>query len=255
MAPDRAAVPAVAQALRVIEHLAAARAPIGVSELARALGLPKSTCHAILRTLAQDGYATQLDDLRWVIGLRVWLLMAGERPLDALRHAARPALEAIVARTGWPAHLGVREGGEVLYVDKVEPQRFIRFATYPGLRARLHLTALGKALIADLPAAELRSIVDAQPLDGGTAHAIRTRARLDSELRQTRERGYAVEWEEGEAGVCCVAVPVAVGPGAVVGALGITALVAEMGGSAVETTGRLLQEQARRLARSLGTQG
>jgi DNA-binding IclR family transcriptional regulator len=238
--------------MRILEHLASADGPVRVSDLARSVAIAKSTCHAILRTLEQDGYVVHLTDLRWALGPRLRMMLGDVAPVDAIRRTARVVLETIVERSGWPAHLGVVDGGEVVYVDKVDPGRFVRFATYPGLRARLHLTALGKALAAYLPEEELQTALARFPLEGGTDRAIRSRSRLDTELAHVRERGYAIEWEEGEPGVCCLAAPVLAWNGRAVASLGITSLVGEMSGPVVDTTAELLQAQALRLARQLG---
>ena len=94
------------------------------------------TCFGILRTLERNAYVVHMSDLRWTVGLRLARLSAGMHPRDGLRELAEPVLHDVVKRCSWPAHLAVYDRGEVLYVSKVESPRFIRFATYPGLRAR-----------------------------------------------------------------------------------------------------------------------
>jgi len=226
--PDTVTVPAVEHALIVVERLVAAHGPIGVSELARGTSIPKSTCFGILQTLGRLGYATQLPDKSWTIGLRIVLLGLASGPMTELKHLAEPLLHDLAERFRTASHLAVYDRGEVVYVAKAESARMIRFDTYPGKRARLHLTALGKALAAHLPAAELEFALRTFPLGAGRDHAIKTREQLDTVLADVRERGHAVEWEEEEQGICCVAVPILLPNGDAIAALGITALTSEV---------------------------
>lgn len=247
----RYAVPAVARALRIIELLASGEHPRGLTAIARELNLPKSSCFNLLSTLHDTGYITRHEDQTWSVTLKVYLV--GSRASDnvnLLAHA-KPILEALAHETGLTAHLGVLDPGGVVYAHKVAPPGFVRFATYPGKVASLHLTALSRSVLASLAPAERERLLSGYEFAGGTERAARNLVELEQRLERTRELGYAFEQEEETSGVCCVAASVLGHDDAVIAAIGVTGLTSQITRETAPQVGEQVMQAARHLSEQL----
>jgi DNA-binding IclR family transcriptional regulator len=244
-------VVAVRRALAVLELLSDEAEPQGVSSIAKHLGIPKSSCLGLLVTLEAAGYARRDERNKWSPTLRSYYLgMNAVRNLDLL-NLARPILERIRDETSLTAHLGIFEGGVVRYALKVEPGAMVRFDTYPGKVASLHLTALARAVTAYVHPAELDALLDGYSFAGGTPRAAASAKRFRMLLREVHERGFAHEDEEETSGVSCIAAPI-FGERGVRGALGLTGLAAQIEKLGVDRLGELLKNMAASLSASLG---
>ncbi|MCW2950999.1 MAG: hypothetical protein JWQ48_169 [Conexibacter sp.] len=230
-------VPAVGRALQIVELLAQSGEPLGVSAVARELNMPKSSCFNVLSTLEACGYVKRHADQTWSLTLKVVVVGAqAGRSLDVLSFA-KPVLERLAHSTGMPAHLALPDQSGVVYAEKVDAPGFIRFETYPGKQASLHLTALARAIAAHLETDDLGRLMDRHQFEGGTERAVHSREEFVKRLQETRDRGYAYEQEEETLGVCCVAAPVFDGGRHVLGAVGVTGLSAQLGPDHVDEIG------------------
>jgi DNA-binding IclR family transcriptional regulator len=245
-------VPAVRRVLALLESLARERDPCGVSALARRLGIPKSSCFSLLQTLEEAGYVRRNERDEWSLTLRIYHVgIMAARNVDVLV-VAQPILQQLADRTGLTAHLGVLEGGQVIYALKVEAPGMVKFETYPGKPASLHLTAIGRALASALAESELDRVLDGYEFSPGANCAIRSRQAFDRELRRVRTRGFAFENEEETAGVVCVAAPVSdVGAGSAA-AVGVTALAAQLRELTLDAGSAHVMRAARTLSLELG---
>lgn len=211
-------IQSLARGLRILEMMAASTDTVGITELADELGIDKSSVSRLVQTLANYGYAKQdPQSRRYRLGPQIIWLSRNLLARMPLRDEARPFLGLLVERTGECAHLAILAQNQALYIDQVESPASLRVTTGVGTLAPLHCTALGKSLLAfnnhaeipeALPAFTLRTITDPDTL------------RLH--LEQTRRQGYAVDDEEYELGVRCVAAPVKDYRGSAVGAIGIS---------------------------------
>lgn len=217
-------VESVDRALLVLEALAAA-GPAGLSlaELASRLEVHKTTAHRALAALRFREFVVQDPSSGHYVlgGAATGLAEAffGEENLPALLH---PALVALCAQTQELVHLGVLSGAQVVYLDKVEPERAVRVWSAVGRRMPAVTTALGRALLASRGAS--REVVER------FAEAIGTEADAEAAWREislARERGWAREVEENEPGIACVGAPVLRG-GVAVAAVSVTAPVERM---------------------------
>jgi DNA-binding IclR family transcriptional regulator len=248
-------VPAAARALTLLEFLADTRSPLGVSEVARRVGIPKSSCFALLGTLEAAGYVRRNQRDEWSITLKVHHIgMQAARSVDLVL-LAQPALERLRDETGMTVHLGIPEHESVVYALKVESPGMVRFDTYPGKPASLHLTALGLVISAFAPERELAPSLDGYRFDGGTEGAISSRAQFDARLRAIREQGVVFEDGEENTGVGCVAAPVFGQRGRVVGAVGITALTAQLQAFGIERSQDAVRTVADEVSRLLDARG
>jgi DNA-binding IclR family transcriptional regulator len=142
------------------------------------------------------------------LGLRLFDL--GNRSIEQydLRERAQPHLRHLVAETEETAHLCILEGAHVIYIDKIEPARSVRMITRIGASNPVHCTSVGKAMLAFLPEERITDIIGRLRFERYTTRTISTVDALRAEIEKTRRRGYAVDDEEFEEGLRCIAVPV-----------------------------------------------
>ncbi|SDM50376.1 IclR family transcriptional regulator [Allokutzneria albata] len=194
---------AAERALRLL-RLLAGNGEIRLTELSRELGLPHSTTHRLLATLRREGFALQdAASRRYVAGPGMWELGWLLDP-HGLRLAARPHLRALAEEFGEATQLVVLQGRYVEFLDGVESERQVRHGTRLGRPLPSHLISGGKAMLARLPRAILDRLYPDEELLTMTPASVRTKSRLLEQLALARERGYATNVGETEAGVCAV---------------------------------------------------
>jgi IclR family transcriptional regulator, acetate operon repressor len=199
-------VQSVDRVVDILETLAGSPAPLGVTEVARQVGLPQASTHRLLTALTSRGYARQDADRRYAVGAAA--LRLADRAYRELGAVATPYLTEAVRRTGETANLAVLEGGTVVYVAQSPSPHTLRIFAEVGRRVPVHSTAVGKVALAGLPPGQARRVLATQPLEARTPHTLTsTVAVLDAVARAGAE-GYALDDEEQELGVRCLAVPV-----------------------------------------------
>ena len=208
------AVESVDRALRVLEELAAHGAGASLEQLAGATGLPKSSLHRTLAALRERGFVAQQQDGRYLIGPELLRVAFDFYEGFDVRVVLRPELERLRDELNETVHLGVLDGGDVVYLDKLESRHSISLTSKVGGRNPAHCTAVGKALLAwTYPSApEIREwVARFGPLEARTNHTITSTDKLAREMARIRSDGYARDMEESEVGVRCVAAPVLLG--------------------------------------------
>ncbi|MFF5494078.1 IclR family transcriptional regulator [Streptomyces aquilus] len=214
--------------LAVLKHLARYPEGVGLEELTRVIGSPKPTVHRALGALRRAGLADQDARGRYLLGdefLRMAFAHHEARP-DHVR--LRPLLQTLAARFGETAHYAVLDGREVVYRAKVDPPTgAVRLTSTVGGRNPAHATGVGKVLLAhELDTLDaVRQWIGGTPLERRTPHTLCTAEELHRALETTRQRGYAVDDQENETGVNCLALPVhATSPTSPSGAVSVSAL-------------------------------
>lgn len=202
-------VQSLERAFDLLEVLADAGGVLGLSDLAARSGLPMPTIHRLVQTLVRLGYLRQDASRRYTLGPR--LIRLGETAGRLLGSWARPYLAELMESTGETANLAVLESGEVVYVGQVPSRHSMRMFTEVGRRVQPHCTAVGKALLAQLPEDQAARALGSGPLTAHTSYTITEPDELMRQFAAIRERGYAVDDQEQELGVRCIAVVV---PGA-----------------------------------------
>jgi DNA-binding IclR family transcriptional regulator len=199
----------VERALDILQYLARHGGEHGVRSLATALDLSPSTAFRLLETLRQGGFVRQNQTTdKYAIGVQaVQLGIAALGALD-LTTVAPELLRALANETGESAFLAVRDETEVVYLMKQEGKHSIRTTARLGSRRPLHCTALGKAYLATMKPGEVEALLSGVGLPALTVHTITDLAALQAELDWVRARGYAVDREEVEEGLACVAAPI-----------------------------------------------
>lgn len=193
------------RALAILQTLSAEVPDLSLGEISTKLGLHKSTVHRLIMVLERHKLVERnSDNGRYRLGLKLFELGTKAVSKLDLRGRARPVLERLVLETSETVHLCILDDTDVVYLDKVEPTRSVRMASSVGRRNPAYCTAVGKAILAWLPEAQVESIVRKHGLKAMTANTITSFLELKTELAAIRERGYAVDNEEIEEGVRCV---------------------------------------------------
>jgi DNA-binding IclR family transcriptional regulator len=200
-------VKSAARTVEILEFLAARKnKPVRLRELSEALGVPRSSLHALLRTLAKHGWV-RADSTGTLYGIGIRALLAGTTYLDTDPYlpVVTPMLDELRERLDETFHFGRLDGTDVVYLATRESSQYLRPYSRVGRRLPAYSTSLGKALLADLPDREVAAHLP-KTLDPLTPHTITTKKKLVAELDETRRRGHAIDNEENTLGLRCFAV-------------------------------------------------
>ncbi|GLY06804.1 MULTISPECIES: IclR family transcriptional regulator [Actinoplanes] len=191
---------------------------LSLSDLARRANIPLATAHRLVGELHRWGALARSADGSYVIGRRIWQLGLLAPEQTGLRQAASPFMHDLYGATLATVHLAVRDGLQVLYVERLAGHVSVPVVSRVGSRLPMHATGVGKVLLAHAPDDVLAAAL--QNLTRVTAYTVTQPARLLDQLRRVRAEGYATTGEEMSLGACSVAVPVRAGAD-VVASLGI----------------------------------
>ncbi|MFD1148430.1 IclR family transcriptional regulator [Saccharothrix hoggarensis] len=201
-------VPALRRGLAVLRLLASRPGPLSAAAVARELSLPRSTTYHLLAELAAAGFATHFpEERRYGLGVAAFELGSAYLRHDPLERLARPLLRRLVDSVGRTAHLGVLHGAESLYLVREQPRHPTTIVSDVGVRLPAQLTASGRAVLARLPAAQVRALFPG-PFVDRTGRGPRNLPALRRLLAEERRRGWAVEDGYVTAGFASVAAPV-----------------------------------------------
>ncbi|HLJ90211.1 MAG TPA: IclR family transcriptional regulator [Candidatus Angelobacter sp.] len=241
------------RALAILDVLSADGPDLSLGEISEKLGLHKSTAHRLIMVLERHKLIERNSvNGRYRLGLKLFEL--GTRAVSRLdlRERARPVLERLVLETSETVHLCILDDTEVVYLDKVEPTRSVRMASSVGRRNPAHCTAVGKAMLAYLPEAQVEAIVRKLGFKAMTANTITNFHDLKVELAAIRERGYAVDNEEIEEGVRCVSCVVRDFSGGPVAAVSVSGPSFRLTMEKTKTLSRPVMTAANTLSMELG---
>ncbi len=214
----------LSRGLAVLEALASAdELGLGPSAVGEKVGLDKATVTRLLRTLVETGYVAQ-DEIsrRYRLTGKILRLAHGVTAQLDLQRVARPHLKRLREDVGETVHLGVREGLEVFYVDKLVSDNSIQLVSEVGQTMPLHTTSLGKAIVATLSEADREALYRQMDFAPRTARTIRSVEQFRDEIARTQARGYAIDDRENEDFGACVAVAIVGADGRAVAALSVS---------------------------------
>ena len=239
-------VQSVERAFGLLELLVADDgAPQGLTQLASASGLPLPTVHRLMSTLTASGYVRR-EKSRYSLGPR--LVRLGEAASRSFGVWARPSLRKLVELTGETANLAMLDGDSVVYVAQAPSPHSMRMFTEPGRRVLPHCTGVGKALLAELSPEAARAVLIRAGMPAQTDHTITDPDTMLAELAKIREQGYALDDNEQEIGVRCVATAVPGAPGHV--AISVSGPQARIGESVIAKMVPILKSVAADLGRA-----
>ncbi len=241
----------------ILDMLAQSVQGISIRELSSAIGLPKGTTHRLLSSLSYFGYVRQDPKTRnYFLGLK--FVELGQTLLGQLdlRKEAEPFLRDLAERTNETIHLVILDRNEIVYIDKVETDRNpsgLKMASRIGLRNPAHSSAVGKMILANFSEEELRSFFKEKTLVRRTENTITDPILLREHLKTVRKQGYAIDDEENEKGIRCVASPIYNEIGKTVAAISITAPAFRVTKKVIQDTlKREVTETALRISERLG---
>lgn len=251
-------VPAVTRALDIMELFLDGDGTLSAPDIVRELGLPRTTVHELVTTLAARSYLVAVPEQpgRYRLGLRTYQL--GSRyaeQLDLAAEGQRVARE--VAETcDETVHVAILEDIDVIYIAKVDSTHAVRMVSATGRRLPAHCTSVGKMLLASLDEEELETrLEECEELIALTPDSITGLDALRAELDTVRAMGIAVEHREANPDVSCVAAPVRDGSGAVVAALSISVPMVRWSEDRERELTELAAKGAADLSLSLGHRG
>ena len=240
------------RAMEVFEFLSEAQGK-SLSVLASDLGQSPATVYRILVTLEGRGLVEfdQVDQV-WHIGPRAFIIGSRFLRRTSLVERARPVLRALMEETGETANLGVEQNGHVLFVSQVETHENIRAFFPPGTLSRLHASGIGKALLAEMDERRLDRFLTDAPLEKFTEFTLTDRDAVIENLTASRQRGYAIDGEERNLGMRCIAAPVFDIHGEAVAGVSVSGPTSRIGADQIPALSKAVVAAAKDLSASIG---
>jgi IclR family acetate operon transcriptional repressor len=245
-------VESVRKALLVLEAVGQLQ-PVGVGELSRAVELPKSSVQRALSTLHAAGWIrpTSTGTTRWEITSKAVQLGQSFASVKGVRELAIPVMEGVRSRIDETVHLMVPDGSAMVLIERLLTQRPVRVEIQLGRSMPMHMTANGKAYLANLEPEEIDSYISSG-LSRSTDATVTTPESLRAELDEVRDRGYAVNRGEWRSDVRAVASPIFDQSGKPVASISISTPASRMPASAETRFGQTIRDAASQVSRELG---
>lgn len=237
------------KALSILDLFNAPDSKLSTTEIAKKFDTNPSSLYPILHTLEKHGYLKRDGNKLYSLGLT--FAKKGRLVLEELNltEEARSELERLRDEANKTVHLGYLNANQVVYIDKVESKGVIRMYSSPGKTAPIHATALGKVMLAFLPEEQIEETLGQLDLEPSTDKTITSPDKLRQELKIINERGYAVDDEEFEKGIRCVAAPIYQHNGKVDAAISVTGLAAQIN---IEKLATVVKKYGGRISSKLG---
>jgi IclR family KDG regulon transcriptional repressor len=218
----------VASALRLLKAFSEEEIEIGISDLSKRLGVAKSTVHRLAVTLVSEGMLEQNPDSgKYRLGIGLFRLGSLVRRRMNVSNEARPLLRELREKVNETVHLAVLDGSEIMYVYNLESTQAIRMRSDVGVRKPAYCTAEGQAILAFQPPEIVERVIQ-DGLVARTPQTITDGPTLKKVLESIRQRGCAIEDEESELGMRCIAAPIRNDLGDVVAAMGLAGPVSRL---------------------------
>ncbi|CAM3656481.1 IclR family transcriptional regulator [Cytobacillus oceanisediminis] len=246
-------VKSVSRALDIITLVSMKKGGLGVTEIAKQIDINKSSVYRILSTLVQYGYIEQDGETgKYKLGYK--FLEVSSKLLESidLRAEARPFLQELENETNEVIHLVVYDQGEVVYIEKLEGNETLRMHSKVGKRAPMHCTSVGKAILAHLPSSVVLDILERKGMPVHTDKTITDKEEFLKELSQVRQKGYALDLEENEYGITCIAVPIFDHLGKVIAAVSISGPTMRMTEDRMNTLKSVMVKTGKAISARLG---
>lgn len=252
---DRNFINSLARGFALLEVFTPDKPSLGLTEIAKKIGLSKTTVFRITHTLNELGYLKfNFENQKYYPGPKILGMGFATLVGMKIREIARPYMEELSKDTGENVNLGVLDGHEVIYIEQIKSKQILDVKLYVGSRIPIFNTAIGRAIMAYLSLPQLNEILDklsqipeAQPFLG-----LRYKKILRT-LEKVRSKGYAINNEEWEPGIRAIGTPILNRRGALEGGINLSVLSAKISLNELENRyAPLLVETARRISSSLG---
>ncbi|WP_088105891.1 IclR family transcriptional regulator [Halalkalibacter urbisdiaboli] len=246
-------IQAVERALKILDLFDEFETELKITDISERMALHKSTVHSLLKTLQKHRYIEQNpENGKYRLGLK--LFERGNFVIQSmdLRTIAKDYLQKLSKVSGKTVHLVVLDGKEGIYIDKVESASATILYSRIGRRIPIHSSGVGKALVAFRSDEEIEQILNHYQFNQHTPNTITDKKRFLEEIEEIRKRGYAVDNEENEPGVFCVAYPVRNHNGDIVAAISMSTTVNRAKEEGVEETVKMLIDTCHEISYKLG---
>jgi DNA-binding IclR family transcriptional regulator len=250
--PGAAPVGVISKVLRILEALQGSSAGLGLKAICDLTGIHKSTAHRFLKHLEREGYLVRTEAGAYLIGPRLSQMSTHGSQGATLQAVARPILWELWKSTQETVNLAVLDQGTVLYVDVIESPHEFRLSSRVGTRRSLHVTALGKALAAFLPAELRASVLSTIKFQPSTPKTIMNLVQFRQELEKIRRQGYAVDDEEAVQGARCVSAPILNADREPIAAVSVSGPVTRVSPNQVAALAGAVSSAARAISAAMG---
>ncbi|WP_423801232.1 IclR family transcriptional regulator [Neobacillus sp. SAB-20_R2A] len=249
-------IQSIERAADVLEIFLTTNSELSVKEISEKVNLSKSTVHGIIKTLEHRGYLQQNpDDLKYRLGIKLFELgnFVGKH-LD-IRSIARPIIKDLVNELNETVHLVLLNRNEIIYIEKEDGPRTLTMYSHIGKRAPVHCTGVGKAILAYLSDQEVDRLLSIQNLQPFTEFTITDKQAIKNHLQSVRECGYAVDDEEIELGLKCIAAPIFNHQGNVIASISCAAPKIRLDEERLPKVIAGIQKAASEISKALGYKG
>lgn len=244
----------VGSALRLLKTFTAEEPELGITDLAKRLGVAKSTAHRLASTLVAEGFLEQNDaDGRYRLGLLLFSIGTLVRRRMDVSEQAVPHLQALCESSGETVHLAVLHDTEIVFLRNIESKQAIRPRSYLGVRKPAFCTSEGRALLAFGPPLHVTAVMRGE-LAPRTPKTLTDKAAITKLLQKIRNQGYAVDDEESEIGMRGVAAPVFDANGVAVASVGVVGPVQRFTAPRQRALAALVVATAQAVSKHLGHQ-
>ncbi|MEO0542309.1 MAG: IclR family transcriptional regulator [Pseudomonadota bacterium] len=220
---ESASTGTLGKAVAVLDAIARAGHPVRFRDLREQIGQPPGTLHRNLSNLMKEGLVRANPDNSYALGYRLLTFASVAWASNRFREIAEPHLRELHRQTDETVHLGVLEGLEVIYLDKVESRQAVRMHSQIGKASPAYCTGVGKAALSMLAGDDLRMRVNSIDFHAFTPKTIITAHELEAEIGLIAGRGFAFDDEEHETGIHCAAAPIHSPDKSFVGGISVTA--------------------------------
>ena len=255
--PGSAPAPMVERAFRVLDALGSADENLGLSEMARMLGMSKGSMHGLLKTLEAAGVVEQSEDRRYTLGPRIYDLAQAYARRAGLRRFALPAMERLAASLGETILLGRVEQDAVRIIERVEARgehTTLRLSAEHGTRVPLLAAATGRVVLASWPVARREDYLRTHPLPRFTIHSLADAAPYLAGVLETERTGIGIDREQYLIGINAVAAPIRGAGDVLLAVLWAVGFSARFSGSALERAGEEVRAEAEIISHALGVE-
>jgi IclR family KDG regulon transcriptional repressor len=247
-------VRALDRAIDLIEVLLVATSPMSLHELSARVDLHPSTTHRLLSTLVKRNFVSQdPTSKQYFLGSKLSLPSRAQAVIENFQNVATPILRELSQMTGEAASMAIRSGNQVMYIAQATSGRLVNMFVQIGALVPMYCTGVGKAILANLPSLEVNRITEDGGLLSLTPKTIVEVSRLQGELEKIRKNGFAIDDEEREVGIRCVAAPIFSQNGKLIGAISISGPAGRITPDQDSHFAELVQLNAKKISERLGT--
>lgn len=249
-------VQSVDRALSILELLSNHSEGLRIVEISEKIDLHKSTVHRLLGTLMHKGFVEQ-DEVtnRYRISIKLYELGSKRiEDMDILR-VSKKYTKKLMMELNEVVHLVIRDGNEIVYIDKVEADNTIRMASTIGRRSPLYCTSVGKSILAFADEEEVKHVWKNSNIVKWTENTITNYEKFEKELEKVRQQGYAEDNEENELGIRCIGAPVFNNKGEVEGAISISVPILRVTEDKLQESYEAVKKYADIISKELGYRG